>query len=161
MRIKQGTIAKDKGMALAAEQRLKSLRMAREYLYELAQKQEFVTADDAQAYIERERLSPLGNVAGSLFKEKHWEFTGEWEPSTRSTNHAHLNRVYRLRVGAARISARNPTPTPQQTSVAPSVTPPETQQPQAQHDEIRPLNPVQARQQFKALEDMYEHTEMT
>ena len=90
------TILKDRGITLAAENRSKTLRLCREYLYELAHRQETVTADDAQRYVENANLSPLGNAAGSLFRERHWEFTG-WEPSKRTSNHTHLNRVWRLR----------------------------------------------------------------
>jgi len=152
MRLQQGETLKAKGMSIAAEQRPKSLRLAQEYLYTLAQRQETVTADDAQAYIEREGLSPLGNAAGSLFREKHWEFTGEWEPSARTTNHAHRNRQYRLREGAVRVSKGNPTPTPQQPPVA---------RPEPQHEDIKPMSPAKAHEEFRALEDLYEHTAMS
>ncbi len=97
MSLEQGLVLKEKGMTIAAEQRSKSLRLARAYLYDLAHRQPTVTADDAQAFIDRAGLVGLGNSAGSLFAEKHWVWTGEWEPSNRTTNHAHLNRVWALR----------------------------------------------------------------
>ena len=100
MSIEIGNTLKQRGMSIAAEQRTKTLRMCREYLYDLARRQTTVTADDAQAWVEQMGLPPLGNAAGSLFRQPHWEFTGVWEPSRRSSNHAHLNRTYRLREGS-------------------------------------------------------------
>lgn len=97
MSLHQGEVLKNRGMEAAADQKPRSLRMAREYLRELALKRGEVTADDAAEYVDRMGLTPLGNAAGSLFREPHWEFTGEWVPSRRTSNHAHRNRCYRLR----------------------------------------------------------------
>ena len=95
----EGFQLKAEGMTLAARKRKEVLAAARQHLIDLALTRDDMcaTADDAYAYIERRNLEPLGNAAGSLFKGKHWEFTGEYQASLRTSNHGHQNRVWRLR----------------------------------------------------------------
>ena len=55
-----------------------------------------VSADDVGKAFEREGITEsLGNSAGSLFKGKEWEFTGQRIKSTRKTNHSREIKVWR------------------------------------------------------------------
>ena len=51
-----------------------------------------VTADDIS-----EAVEGLGAATGAIFRGREWEFTGEWRKSKRVSNHARMNRVWRLR----------------------------------------------------------------
>lgn len=91
--------AKYIGMWNAASSKRESLERARQYLITLSLERPdgVVNADDANQFIEHAGLPPLGNAAGSLFKNrKIWEACG-WAPSERSGNHAHMNRQWRLK----------------------------------------------------------------
>ena len=90
------------GMGVAAVSRKLVLGLARQACVEaaLARANRTATADDAQKWLIDKGYSSdyLGNAAGSLFKEKDtWEFTGRTLPSRRVSNHAHQNRVWRLK----------------------------------------------------------------
>jgi hypothetical protein len=65
----------------------------------LERKDREVTADDVQLQLQGLGFGPgaLGNAAGSLFVGPEWQFTGLWRKSERASNHAHQNRVWRLR----------------------------------------------------------------
>lgn len=58
------------------------------------------TIDDAIEYLERapywRSAKDLGNSAGSIFKTGDWEFTGQWKPSRRASNHGRHVRVWKL-----------------------------------------------------------------
>lgn len=56
-----------------------------------------VTADDVADVLAAEGYPSLGNAAGSLFKGKQWEFTGEWRKSKRVSSHSRFVRVWRLK----------------------------------------------------------------
>jgi len=57
-----------------------------------------MTADDVMVLMEiKYGIDSLGPAAGSLFKTKEWEWTGEFIKSTRITNHSRLLRVWKLR----------------------------------------------------------------
>jgi len=57
------------------------------------------TADDSARYLESIGLpaDALGNAAGSLFRGGDWEWTGCLKNSERESNHAHSNKVWRLK----------------------------------------------------------------
>lgn len=90
--------AKVQGMQSAALSKKEVLELAREACRIAARRRQdrTATADDAQEFLIGSKLE-LGNAAGSLFLGKEWEFTGEWRPSRRVSNHNHKNRVWRLK----------------------------------------------------------------
>ena len=88
---------KERGMKQAADNDPTTLELAREIAKRVARIHGTVTADDVQLRLDEAGFGPLGNAAGSLFRGKDWEFTGEWRTSDRITNHARCNRVWRLR----------------------------------------------------------------
>ena len=93
----EGQMLKERGMSLAAESSATLLQKARDYAREHAVAWGHVTADDVSAWLDDEGLPDLGPAAGSLFRGKEWEFTGQFVQSSRVTNHARLLRVWRLR----------------------------------------------------------------
>lgn len=88
---------KEQGMQRAADKRRENLRMAQEYAKLYARRNGSVHADIVSAWLDKRGMEQLGNAAGSLFKGKEWEFTGEWVKSKKVTNHGHQNRVWRLK----------------------------------------------------------------
>lgn len=94
---------KREGMKQAADNSA-SLEFAREVAREIATKHRSdaglscATADDVGAELERRGYSGnLGPAAGSLFKGKEWEFTGQRIRSARKSNHARELKVWRLK----------------------------------------------------------------
>ena len=75
---------------------LDKARDAAEYIAKICAE---VTIDDVYDYLIRCKFdaSLLGPAAGSIFKGKSWEFTGEWRKSTRTSNHSRMIRVWRLK----------------------------------------------------------------
>ena len=98
----EGEHRRSEGMDIAAVSRKHVLGLARHACVVAASTRvdRTATADDAQKWLIDQGYSSgyLGNAAGSLFKEKDtWEFTGRTLPSRRVSNHAHQNRVWRLK----------------------------------------------------------------
>lgn len=98
----EGERRRSDGMDIAAVSRRHVLRLTRHACVEaaLARADRTATADDAQKWLIDQGYSSdyLGNAAGSLFTDKNtWEFTGQWLPSQRVSNHGHKNRVWRLK----------------------------------------------------------------
>jgi hypothetical protein len=98
----EGECRSSNGMGAAAVSRKHLLRLTRHACVEaaLARADRTATADDAQKWLIDHGYSSdyLGNAAGSLFTDKDtWEFTGQWFPSQRVSNHGHKNRVWRLK----------------------------------------------------------------
>jgi len=98
----EGERRRSDGMGAAAVSRKHLLRLTRHACVEaaLARADRTATADDAQKWLIDHGYSSdyLGNAAGSLFTDKEtWEFTGQWFPSQRVSNHGHNNRVWRLK----------------------------------------------------------------
>jgi hypothetical protein len=98
----EGERRRSDGMGAAAVSRKHVLRLARHACVEAAsaRSDRTATADDAQKWLIDQGYSSnyLGNAAGSLFRDKDtWEFTGQWLPSQRVSNHGHKNRVWRLK----------------------------------------------------------------
>ena len=89
---------RDEGMKQAAERRFLLLERAREFAVRYATITGTVTADDVARRMEQAGIDPtrLGNAWGSVFRVG-FVFTGEWVKSERVTNHARMNRVWRLR----------------------------------------------------------------
>lgn len=98
----EGERHRNDGMGAAAVSRKHLLCLTRHACVEaaLARVDRTATADDAQKWLIDHGYSSdyLGNAAGSLFTDKDtWEFTGQWFPSQRVSNHGHKNRVWRLK----------------------------------------------------------------
>ena len=95
-----GVAAREAGMAQAAMNRSEILDIARRLIRQaaLGRVDRTATADDASEGLARMGFpaNALGNAAGSLFRGKDWQFTDQWSPSHRITNHGHQNRVWRL-----------------------------------------------------------------
>lgn len=91
----EGEGRREEGMALARHNRARTLHVARMIARYLGRKQHLVSADDVQRLMIQYGQGPLGNAAGSLFRGDEWEFTGEWTKSSRVSNHAHQNRIWR------------------------------------------------------------------
>jgi hypothetical protein len=93
-------LQKELGMEQAASAKNKLLAQCREACKQaaLGRADRTGTADDSAAFLVSIGMAPdsLGNAAGSLFREDCWEFTGRMEPSTRASNHRHINRVWEL-----------------------------------------------------------------
>lgn len=100
--LEEGIALKEAGLALARTNKQMLLSLCRNELVRIAFTRDDLTAtaDDVQGYLESigYTSADLGNAAGSLFRQKCWKFTGEWSPSSRKTNHAHSNRVWRYEV---------------------------------------------------------------
>jgi len=88
------------GMSAASlsQKRATILVRAREVAVSLAHKIGEVTADDVYAELVRDgwAVSELGNAAGSIFKGG-FVWTEKWAKSERTSNHARVNRVWRLK----------------------------------------------------------------
>ena len=97
-----GIAGREEGLALAAANRAELLAIGRTLVKQaaLGNCNREATADDAALGLSNMGFSAnaLGNAAGSLFRGKEWEFTGQWSPSRRVSNHAHQNRVWKLRL---------------------------------------------------------------
>lgn len=89
---------KEDGLAQAALSRQDLLELAHTYAIAIARRYGLVTFDDVFAAMQRDGLHPeeLGNAAGSVFRTD-FIFTGEWRKSERVSNHARVNRVWRLK----------------------------------------------------------------
>lgn len=90
--------ARDAGMALAAE-KSDLLSEWRRIALEIALKRSDrrVSIDDVGEEVQRRGLpSSLGNAAGSLFKERHWVFTGDRINSKKVSSHAREIKVWQL-----------------------------------------------------------------
>jgi hypothetical protein len=96
----KGEKRKEEGLALAAStlSRKQLLEMARLCAIRVVNRFGEVTYDDVFYEMIRQGLDPiaLGNAAGSIFRGKEFIFTGRWEKSRRVSNHARVNRVWRL-----------------------------------------------------------------
>ena len=90
---------KEDGMAIAADNVGDWLGIARDIAVELAKKdpERLCDADRVgKELYERHGIKSLGPAAGSLFKQRHWEFTGDRFLSERKSNHARELKVWRL-----------------------------------------------------------------
>ena len=90
---------KEEGMSIAADNQADWLGIARGIAVEIAKQhpERLCDADKVgEELFKRHRISSLGPAAGSLFKEKHWTFTGDRKLSKRKTNHARELKIWRL-----------------------------------------------------------------
>jgi hypothetical protein len=89
-----------KATALDNAEKRNALELGRQFAREAALRRadRTATADDAARGFLRigKPADFLGNSAGALFRGNEWEFTGRWQKSHRTTNHARQNRVWRL-----------------------------------------------------------------
>ena len=99
--LEEGVEEKENGMQAAAEARSWILSKAREIAVAIASGRESrcCSADDVMKELIKlgHHPSDLGPAAGSIFRGKSWEFTEEWEESERVSNHARVNRIWRLK----------------------------------------------------------------
>ena len=89
---------KEEGMASAAANKHDLLKHARHVAKQIAMLRDSrtVTADDVSRAFAREGITDsLANAAGSIFRGKDWEFTGERVNSQRKTNHSREIKVWR------------------------------------------------------------------
>ena len=89
---------RDVGMALAAD-RSDLLGEWRRIALEVALKRadRRISIDDVGREVQKRGLSnTLGNAAGSLFKERHWHFTGDRINSKKISSHAREIKVWKL-----------------------------------------------------------------
>lgn len=96
-----GMMARDEGMAVAAETRNQLVNQVRAHLQNVAaaRQNRVATADDAEAFLLSigKTNKDLANAAGCIFRYPAWEFTGVWTPSKRKSNNARPIRVWRLK----------------------------------------------------------------
>ena len=99
--VAEGRKQRDAGIAQASDMlsRRFLLELARDIATLHARKHGSVTYDDVYSEMSDKGFRPdlLGNAAGSVFRGKEWQFTGEWRQSERVSNHARVNRVWRRR----------------------------------------------------------------
>ena len=90
---------KEEGMALARLDKGKTLQVAKELAETLCRNNGTVTTDDIAYEMHRYGMdySVLGNAAGSIFKGKQWEWTGQCTRSDRVLRHRGVIRVWRLK----------------------------------------------------------------
>lgn len=90
--------ARDKGMQQAADNNASLLKFARKLAVEIAEKKGTVTMDDIAFALHSRGISifALGNAAGSVFRGKQWQFTGQLVKSVREHSHGNLLRCWRL-----------------------------------------------------------------
>jgi isocitrate dehydrogenase len=95
----EGVRRKRAGKAKAANARSMILELAREIAHGIAADGDELTIDDVMGALEEYEVTPdqLGNAAGSVFKGKEWEYTGQIVPSVRASSHGRFVRVWRLR----------------------------------------------------------------
>jgi hypothetical protein len=90
---------KREGMEQAEDNAQSSLKLARMVARQIATRKGVVNADDVGRVLQRDyNLHTLGPAAGSLFRGKEWEFTGNWVKSKRVTNHSRMLREWRLKI---------------------------------------------------------------
>jgi hypothetical protein len=96
--LNEGERQKEEGIALASLPRKQLVELARLCAIRVARSFGEVTYDDVFYEMIRQGLDPiaLGNAAGGIFRGKEFVFTGRWEKSRRVSNHARVNRVWRL-----------------------------------------------------------------
>lgn len=96
--LNEGERRKEEGLALAALSRKQLLELARLCAVRIARERGVVSFDDVFFAMVEEGIDPLplGNAAGCVFRGKQFVFTGHWEKSRRVSNHARVNRVWRL-----------------------------------------------------------------
>ena len=90
----EGLKRRDRGMARAAAAHAEALKRARDRAYLLALTSGRVAIDDVATT--DAQLAALGNAAGSVFKEKHWECVG-FRKNVRPGAHGRIIRVWRLK----------------------------------------------------------------
>tara|TARA_E500000305_G_scaffold111692_1_gene126814 strand:- start:3945 stop:4256 length:312 start_codon:yes stop_codon:yes gene_type:complete len=91
-------IARDTGKQLAADNST-LLEKARQIAVEVAlmRSDRRCSADDVGVEMQKQGLPvSLGPAAGSLFRQKHWRFTGDRINSKRVSNHAREIKVWEL-----------------------------------------------------------------
>jgi len=95
---KESEDRKKNGMLVAAKSKVRSLDLARGIAYEICLQKGSATADDVGRVLQhRYGIKSLGPAAGSLFKTREFIPTGEFRKSKRTTNHARLLHVWKLR----------------------------------------------------------------
>jgi len=88
---------KREGMAKAADNTKQVLETARQIAKAIARRKGTANADDVGRILKRAcGIDSLGPAAGSIFRGKEWEFTGNWVKSKRITNHSRMIREWRL-----------------------------------------------------------------
>ena len=90
---------KEDGMRVAADNQADWLGIARDIAIEIAKKDPARLCDAdkvGEELFNRHGIKSLGPASGSLFKQDHWQFTGDRKLSKRKTNHARELKIWRL-----------------------------------------------------------------
>ncbi len=88
-------VLKESGMNEAATNRSETLQIARNVAVEIAQSNyNYCHAGLVLDRMERLGMPHLGNAAGSIFKGKHWNFSGKWIKNKRKSAHSRYVRVW-------------------------------------------------------------------
>lgn len=92
------------------------LNRARAIALQLANTNGTVTADDVANRLD----TPLGPLAGSVFKTGDFEFTGERVRSSQKNNHSRELKVWRLTPEGVKSAQQSAEPIPTSPNLAPS-----------------------------------------
>ena len=97
--IEEARQRRDRGMAIAANHNEDGLLIARGVALEIANSDPNQECDSdrvMKVLWDRYGISSIGNAAGSIFREAHWEFTGRMVQTTKKTNHGRRVMIWRL-----------------------------------------------------------------
>ncbi len=91
-----GDKLKQQGMELAEDNARSSLEIARDIAVEISKSTNgLCDADQVGRVLKRDHdIDTLGPAAGSLFRGKHWRFTGNWVKSQRIVSHSRMIRQW-------------------------------------------------------------------
>lgn len=105
-----GLEQKEEGLARAAGARKELLGKAKEIAITIALEKGTVTSDDVYRRMEAVGLDPdgLGPAAGAVFRGS-FEFTGQWDKSSRVRNHGSDLRVWQLKASVILTAGIRPT----------------------------------------------------
>lgn len=90
----------DIGIERAAENRASLVVRAREIAVKICKRQDTVNMDEVVLCLvaEGQNIHALGPAAGSIFRDRNFEWTGKFVKSSRIHAHSNLLRVWRLKV---------------------------------------------------------------
>lgn len=89
---------RDRGIERAADRNGRMVHTARQIALDICKEKGTATMDDVmEALIEKGHGAHcLGNAAGGIFRDKRFEFTGQWITSKRVWSRGNQLRVWRL-----------------------------------------------------------------
>jgi hypothetical protein len=98
----RGQHLKEEGIIQASWPRKDLVAIAQVIAIDIAEREGEVNIDAVHAALIKTPFlnyvpTDLGNAAGAVFPRSLFEFTGRWVKSARPSNHAHQNRVWKLK----------------------------------------------------------------